>query len=451
MDQRISIPRGIGTRHRRAVVAGVLGLVLLMALWLAGAVAGWAVLVLGAAFAGWLLVLERAGAEEVAEDRVHQELLPADMPVAADLPFRSALAAFPDPVILVDGQGRVLASNAKSHSLIGSAHPGRHVSGVLRAPAVLVAVERALSGALTETEEVEFTLPVPYDQHLMAFVAPIDLGGASEQGVLLAFRDLTALKRTEQMRADFVANASHELRTPLSSLTGFIETLRGPARDDEPARERFLEIMHDQASRMRRLIDDLLSLSRIELNEHVPPAHRVDLMQAVQDVADAVGPLARAEGVSITVAGGEAMPPVIGDRDELVQVLQNLFDNAIKYGREGGRIEVTLGSRRPKSAAMPAQDAVFVAVRDFGPGIPREHIPRLTERFYRVDAKTSRERGGTGLGLAIVKHILNRHRGALEIQSKISEGTVVTIYVPAGPIPLTPVVAAPSAEVRAPQ
>jgi two-component system phosphate regulon sensor histidine kinase PhoR len=238
----------------------------------------------------------------------------------------------------------------------------------------------------------------------------------------LILHDLTAIRRGEQMRADFVANASHELRTPLAALSGFIDTLRGHAKDDPVAQENFLEIMSAQAQRMSRLIGDLLSLTRIELNEHVPPVGRVDMEGLVREAVAALEPLAKAETIAVTIAAPRGLPPVAGDRDELVQTLQNLIHNAIKYGREGGHVWITLGL---------AGEQVSVAVKDDGEGIPAIAVPRLTERFYRVDVKRSRERGGTGLGLAIVKHIVNRHHGRLQIESRQGEGSTFTILLPA--------------------
>jgi two-component system phosphate regulon sensor histidine kinase PhoR len=249
--------------------------------------------------------------------------------------------------------------------------------------------------------------------------------------VVLRIRDLTALRRAEELRADFVANASHELRTPLAAVTGFIDTLRGHAKDDKPARERFLEIMSVEAGRMRRLIDDLLSLTRIELNEHNPPAGEVDVVAVAHEAVAPLTPLAESDRIRLHIEPHEPLI-VVGDRDELTQVFQNLIHNAIKYGREDGDVRVRFGRGEPLSKRESA-GMVFVAVEDQGEGIPREAIPRLTERFYRVDVKRSRERGGTGLGLAIVKHILNRHQGRLQIESTPGEGSTFTVFLPAAP------------------
>jgi two-component system phosphate regulon sensor histidine kinase PhoR len=232
----------------------------------------------------------------------------------------------------------------------------------------------------------------------------------------------------ERMRADFVANASHELRTPLASLIGFIETLRGPAADDPPAQQRFLGIMAEQAERMNRLIDDLLSLSRIELTEHQPPNERVDVADVTRRIAAAFEPRVLAREVQLDLDLAEDLPPVLADEDQLEQVLQNLIDNAVKYGGAGGRVRVVAALAQP--GRWPSRPGVVVSVSDTGPGIAKEHVPRLTERFYRVDKGRSRTAGGTGLGLAIVKHIVNRHRGQLAIDSEEGRGSMFSVWLP---------------------
>ena len=268
----------------------------------------------------------------------------------------------------------------------------------------------------------------------VAYIGSDSTGAESVEGardlekdwLLLLLTDLTQQQRVERMRADFVANASHELRTPLASLLGFIETLQGPARDDAEARARFLEIMREQASRMARLITDLMSLSRIEQNAHVRPEAVIDLNSIIGHVTDAMSVLAQEHGVELRVRLPDDGPlRVQGDRDELTQVVQNLVDNAVKYGEAGKRVDITV--RRVPPVAVDGLGRIEIEVRDYGPGIPPEHVPRLTERFYRVDVAYSREKGGTGLGLAIVKHILNRHRGQLLIESEPGDGAVFTV------------------------
>jgi len=330
---------------------------------------------------------------------------------------RALFERLPLPVMLLDGGQRVLFVNRDMREVLGPGLERRHVSAALRHPGALnVIAEAQVSG---EPASTTFTIAGSVERHYEAYAARVD-GGLTA----LLLHDVTAIRRSEQMRADFVANASHELRTPLAAVSGFIETLRGHARNDEAAREKFLGIMAVEAARMRRLIDDLLSLTRIELNEHVRPNLRVSLEPIVRQAAAALAPLAQQDRITVVITG-EA-PEVNGDHDELAQLFQNLVHNAIKYGREGGQVTVTLG--RENGHAL-------VAVRDEGDGIPREALPRLTERFYRVDVKRSRERGGTGLGLAIVKHIVSRHQGRLVIESVVGEGSTFTVLVPAALAP----------------
>ncbi len=348
------------------------------------------------------------------------------VPSALSLPdsAREIFECMDDPLLILDLAGRVVFANHASQTVVGAEAERKRISAVLRNPEVLEAVERVLAGG--ERETIAFSVPVPVQRYYEANIAR-----TGSPLVLLRIRDLTAIRRAEELRADFVANASHELRTPLAAVTGFIDTLRGHAKNDEQARERFLEIMSVEAGRMRRLIDDLLSLTRVELNEHNPPAGKVDVVTLVREAAAALAPLAGSDRIAIKIAPHEALH-VVGDRDELTQVFQNLIHNAIKYGREGGEVRVRFGSiLAPTKREGGGQ--VFVAVEDEGEGIPREAIPRLTERFYRVDVKRSRERGGTGLGLAIVKHIVNRHQGRLQIESTPGTGSTFTVFLPAPP------------------
>jgi two-component system phosphate regulon sensor histidine kinase PhoR len=347
---------------------------------------------------------------------------------------RAVLAAVPEPLLLLNADRRVVSANEAAEALFGERLVDRDLAGALRHPAVLAATDAVLRGEGQRV--VEFELTVPVERHLSARIAPLSPQAHAGAAAVLLLNDLTAQKRSEQLRADFVANASHELRTPLASLVGFIETLRGPARDDRAAGERFLAIMAEQAGRMQRLVDDLLSLSRIEMNEHRAPTGAIDLGTVVGSVADALEQRAATRGMRIELSLADELPAVQGDADELAQVFQNLIDNAIKYGAPGTPIEIAASrSQRLLPGTRSGQRAaVQLAVRDHGAGIAREHLPRLTERFYRVDAARSRELGGTGLGLAIVKHIVSHHRGALEIDSAPGEGSVFTVHLPTAEI-----------------
>jgi len=337
------------------------------------------------------------------------------------------LANIPDPVILVDRRAVVIEVNPAARALLPALKLRHPLSFALRAPDVLDGIEEVLrTGAPLKTL---YTTRVPTEQAFEVQIGalPMPDGQAGGQpNVVLFLRDLTSARRLEAMRVDFVANASHELRTPLASLLGFIETLQGPARNDAPARERFLAIMKTQAHRMTRLIDDLLSLSRIELREHVAPTMPVDLARIAREMVETQSPLARERGVELTLEAQGSLP-VPGERDELLRVVENLVENAVKYGGSGGRVAVSVA----RLVEPPLRRArIVLAVRDEGPGIAPEHIPRLTERFYRVDVASSRDQGGTGLGLAIVKHIVNRHRGRLIIESVPDEGTTVRAVFP---------------------
>lgn len=375
-----------------------------------------------AAFAGaWI------GLRTVAAGRTVPGLKSSNLAEAhhgADMSWRSVVDALPDAAIVLSGTGRVLRSSRSARDLFTTLRNGQTLDLATRNPDLLGAVEQALETRVSAT--VQTLERVPVERRLSATIAPLQPRGVDIEGpaLLLVFRDISQEERLAQMRADFIANASHELRTPLTSLRGFIETLQGLARDDPEARNKFLEIMSTQASRMTRLLDDLLSLSRLEMRAHVAPRGEVEVNVLVREVVDLLQPIAREAGITMTFAAEAAECLVRGDRDELVQVFQNLVQNAIKYG--GSHVEVvvtrTFGTGR-------ARDRVIVEVRDDGPGIAEEHLPRLTERFYRVDVAASRDKGGTGLGLAIVKHVLNRHGGQLRITSTPGTGSTFAVVL----------------------
>ena len=341
--------------------------------------------------------------------------------------IESLIGGLPGPAIVLDRDGRVIAFNEAATTLAPSLRRGEPALITLRMPELVDAIRRA--SKRHEPQRVEFFERVPLDRWFEAFVTPVKLAGVNDTQadiLLMTFNDLSPLRRVEEMRADFVANASHELRTPLAALLGFIETMQGTAKDDTVAREKFLAIMQGQATRMARLIDDLLSLSRIELNAHLQPNTAVDLAPIVRQVVDGLLMLARDREVEIKVAASPEPLIVLGDRDELIRALENLVENALKYGAAGKRVDITLARAQTCAGAPEAR----VAVRDYGPGIAPEHLPRLTERFYRVDVADSRAQGGTGLGLALVKHVLNRSGGRLTIESTLGEGATFIMHMP---------------------
>jgi two-component system phosphate regulon sensor histidine kinase PhoR len=332
------------------------------------------------------------------------------------------LERLPDPVIVLARDRTVRRTNAAARVAFGEDAPA-----VLRHPGLRGAIDRALSSHQPQTAEVGLRAPVSRDVY--ATVVPMDPPLADGGEALVVLSDRTRERVVERMRADFVANVSHELRTPLASLIGFVETLQGPAADDPPAQQRFLSIMAEQGARMNRLIDDLLSLSRIELTEHQAPSGQLDLAELVARMVAGFEPRVRERKLQVALRIEPDLPVIQGDADQMAQVLQNLLDNAVKYGRDGGvlTLEVALAAG---SERWPSRRGVVVAVTDQGAGIPRDHLPRLTERFYRVDKGRSRAVGGTGLGLAIVKHIVNRHRGQLLIESEVGKGTTVSVWLP---------------------
>lgn len=369
-------------------------------------------------------------------------------------PFASILDRLPDPLMVIAAEEaddltgrRFLFANAAARELFKIQPEGGLLVTAVRNPRVLEAVDEALFGGVEGL--AEFETGGAQGRAWLAYARPLRETGGRSRLALLALRDETDARRSERTRADFLANASHELRTPLASLSGFIETLRGHAKDDPGARDKFLGIMLAQAERMSRLIDDLMSLSRIELNEHIAPLGRVDLAMAAVDVIDALAPQARDK----QVAFDPILPPrggavVDGDRDQIIQVIQNLIDNAIKYTPKGETVRVEIfpglsaeaaaAARDPAASRMslltpdhdPAERYAVLRVTDRGPGLAREHLPRLTERFYRVEGQKSGDRSGTGLGLAIVKHIMNRHRGGLTVESVQGEGATFGVYLP---------------------
>ncbi len=330
--------------------------------------------------------------------------------------------AVTDPLMIFDRAGRLVHANAAAHAAFDGLRNGMSLPLRFRTPEMQATLDALTSGA-EASAAIEYSERLPVERAYR--VSATMIGQGSEFGVLV-FKDQSEARRIDRMRSDFIANASHELRTPLSSIAGFIETLRGPARDDTASRDRFLAIMQDQTDRMARLIDDLLSLSRLETKPYLRPGTRFDLKATLDAVIASMAPLAQENGVTIECHLGHGQLVLPGDEDEMFQVFQNLIENACKYGRTGGR--VVISSAEGTQTPGPTVD---VTVRDFGAGIAEQDIPRLTERFYRVEAETSRAQKGTGLGLAIVKHILTRHRAWLSISSEPGKGAAFTVHLPA--------------------
>lgn len=367
--------------------------------------------------------------------------------------FAAALQELPDAVLVVRREGtalsKIVATNVAAREMLRIPIEGEQLVSVLRHPGVLAAVETTLRTGNENT--LTYETGGLRSQALRVWVRPLPMA----QTAVIVLRDETEARRVERMRVDFLANASHELRTPLASLSGFIETLQGHAKQDADARERFLDIMAGQAKRMSRLIDDLLSLSRIEMNEHVPPSGTCDLSLIAREVADGLLPTISTKNLRIQLdvpSPGDAI--AVGERDQIAQVVQNLLDNAVKYSPAGAAVSLTIemdaafegksleadraslrdsgGGRHTLLAPERSYETRYMSIRiaDRGRGIAREHLPRLTERFYRVPSQKTGEVSGTGLGLAIVKHIVNRHRGALLVESAPGLGTAFTVYFP---------------------
>jgi two-component system, OmpR family, phosphate regulon sensor histidine kinase PhoR len=349
-------------------------------------------------------------------------MVPAEAPPpppAPPPPDRIHIDSLNDPVLITKGSW-VAAANGAARALLGDRVAGSDLRLTVRHPVLLDAVEAVMAGKAVEDCEISGLGNANRSFRLRVV-------GDGEGRCLVLLDDVTQAKVTERMRVDFVANASHELRTPLATLTGFIETLQGPAAEDEPARQRFLAIMAQEADRMRRLIDDLMSLSRIELDKFIRPTQALELKGIAAEVGRTLAIRLDTDQRQLLIDEPADLPRVIADRDQILQVLHNLVSNALKYGRVGTPIRVSLVADPGAAGRDPA---VRISVADHGEGIAPEHLPRLTERFYRVDSQRSRTLGGTGLGLAIVKHIVERHRGRLEIDSRLGEGTTVCFTLP---------------------
>jgi len=410
----LSLAAGRLAQHRWVLAAGCLAV-------LAVGFAGGAPLAVMAAAIVFLLGVAALAPRRSGRERRAERAAAAEAGRLDGLSAQSLASAVGDPLIIFDAAGTALHVNDAARSAFGAIAPGLSLLMKFRAPEIQSAIEHVRTGAAA-SEVVDYVERVPIERVYKVTASAIGRGTGL---FVVVFKDQSEARRIDRMRADFIANASHELRTPLASISGFVETLRGPARNDAKARDQFLQIMQNQTARMARLIDDLLSLSRLEMKPYLPPGATVDVRRIVQGVIDSLSPLARESGVVIEQAFGDEPVWARGDRDELFQVFENLLENACKYGQSGGRVIVSIDK------ANAPDPEVAVTIRDFGPGIPEEHIPRVTERFYRIDVDNSRAQKGTGLGLSIVKHILTRHNGRLTIKSTVGEGSAFTVHLPA--------------------
>jgi two-component system phosphate regulon sensor histidine kinase PhoR len=396
----------------------LLGLVLFARLNAEGAGLALLLAFISVVFLGKLQITERSKPVSIVE-------VPApNNPLANGFPFADALV---DPCFVLDRKSLVLHANAAARRLYPVIQQGKPITFSLRNPQLVDAVDGALSTGRVRSFELHETFPSEtWDKVVVSPVLHPDKTWLEDEDrqLIVTFQSLTELKRIDALRSDFIANASHELRTPLASLSGFIDTLLGPAAKDPAAQQKFLEIMRGQAERMSRLIEDMLSLSRIEMHQHILPTASVDLAALLREVRDGLTTQAQAADLEIKLSLPSGPANTLGDRNQLYEVFENLLDNAIKYGVGGKTVEVSL------EVASRGSYGHAITVLDHGPGVDVEQVPRLTERFYRVDAETSRKKKGTGLGLAIVKHIVHRHRGALSIKSKPGEGMRVEVLLP---------------------
>lgn len=349
--------------------------------------------------------------------------------------FVNIMENLTDPLLFLSKTETILLANKSASEMFGEDMVNKKISDVLFDTEALTAIEKAIETGLSDT--VEFTIPNPRPKSYLLRIhvhqkTGVNLGEDTKNNrtILLTIYDITSIREAERMRVDFVANVSHELRTPLASILGFIETLQGPAKDDQQAMMRFLKIMQDEASRMTRLIEDLLSLSHIERDAHIPPDEEIALNKIVENVVETLNLRLKKRNMTSQFQYNETAENITGDRDQLTQVFQNLIDNAIKYGAENSEIEIGITDYKSEP---DNKNYLKITITNQGPGIAPEHIERLTERFYRVDTARSRSLGGTGLGLAIVKHIIQRHEGKLSFESELGKYTTATILLPVKP------------------
>lgn len=337
----------------------------------------------------------------------------------------------PDILIMTNDKKEIVRTNRAARSIFGQNLAYKPLRDVIASDKLLGAITAVVEDL--RGEKIEFHLSEPIPRDFQAIIERFPIPSEGGISIIITMTDITEQKRVQRMRADFVANASHEIRTPLASIIGFIETLRGPAKDDALARDEFLRVMGDQAERMSKLVNDLLSLSKIEMNAHSAPIAKVDLLRIVRTEKQHFEWACKQKNVSLRCIFNDNLPATKGDEDELAQVVRNLLGNAIKYTSADTEILMTvkMTSNLPNDPSFRnLTRAICFSVQDHGEGIPKEHLPRLTERFYRVDTARTRKVGGTGLGLAIVKHVLNRHHGVLTIESEMGEGSTFSVFLP---------------------
>ena len=342
------------------------------------------------------------------------------------------LDRLPNPLLILDNTRLIIQANMAAHNMLGSSLIERDLAAVIRNPSVLLAVDEVLEGKRINVE-IEFDFTIPVRRNLSANIAAIEAYGDKKLSAIISLYDITEFKQMESMKSDFIANISHELRTPISVLLGALQTVSGHARRDVAAQEEFFRLMEHQAKQMSRLVDDLLSLSRIEMNEHAAPNQIIDINEIIIEIINTLSFALDHKSINVKMTNLGKFKDVPGDRNDLLMAFQNLLDNAIKYSEENSEIVITATKINDRNLPFLSDRNIkyaAISIQDFGIGIDPKHIPRLTERFYRIDAKDSLQRGGTGLGLAIVKHAINRHRGFLDIKSMPGTGSVFTIYLP---------------------
>ena len=368
-------------------------------------------------------VLRRHQVAEPRQDAIKQEIQETYNTKITYQVVKGLLNILPSPYILIDRNGRLTFINAEAKSIVPDSQIGSHISNVFRSPVFLSAVENAI---LKDKEKIlSFEIETPQFRQLKAHIFFISSSKIpnSFNDIFIQFTDESTHIRSEKIRTDFVANASHELRTPLTSIMGYIETLQGHAKKDVKMQKVFLDLMNKQAGKMERLISDLMSLSRLEIDELKPISSTCSVKEIIEELVNSLKPLSVDNNVSLSFKIPKNFSSVIGDPSQLRQLFSNLIENAIKYSGTKSKVNIYISKEKNK-------DMFGVVVEDNGHGIAPEHLSRLTERFYRANSSAEIEKEGTGLGLSIVKHILIRHRGKLQIDSKLGKGSKFIAWLP---------------------